>query len=216
MAFLKCNDCGKLCNGIQGIRGHRRNCPGRIHVSLNQFSDPHDPVVEPGIPVVGALKQQITLGTRLDVKGVEVVLRIYEAVHARRERLRDSLPIRLVSNSPARAPTYDDWYSLGRNLVRLELACERILQQAFVSRDEPWALYQLAIQTRDRWVLWRREEAQGAWKQRCVERVDADKPQTRIDFEDICADFGIPELEDDWNRVIEGLRWLIAHTRATL
>ena len=35
------------------------------------------------------------------------------------------------------------------------------------------------------------------------------------DLEDILTDFGIPELEADWNHVIEGLRWLTAHTRAT-
>jgi hypothetical protein len=219
MAFLKCDDCGKVCNGIQGIRGHRRACPGRKQVALNQVREPQEPVVEPGTPVVRAPNQQITLGSRLDAEGVEVVLRIYESLRALREQMRDSLPIRRLSDSIARAnywPTYSDWFSLGRDVVRLELASERIMQQARVSRNEPWTLHQLALTVRDRWVSWRREEAYAAWKQRSSQRNRADREPTAHDLDEIHADFGILKLEADWNRVIEGLRWLTSHTRATL
>ena len=51
-----------------------------------------------------------------------------------------------------------------------------------------------------------------AWPHRDGE----DKEPTGHDMEDILTDFGIPELEADWNHVIEGLRWLTAHSRATL
>ena len=64
-------------------------------------------------------------------------------------------------------------------------------------------------------VRFRREEAYGAWKQRSLQRGGADEEPTGNDLEDLLADFGIPELESDWNRVIEGLRWLTAHTRPT-
>ncbi|TSA01619.1 MAG: hypothetical protein D4R81_05905 [Nitrospiraceae bacterium] len=110
---------------------------------------------------------------------------------------------------------YEDWFDLGRDIVRLELASERILQQARVSRDEPWALYQLAIKSRDRWVLWRREEACRTCEQRSSQRASQDNEPTGNDLDEVLADFGISELEANWNRVIGGLRWLTAHTRAT-
>lgn len=219
VALLKCRGCGQECNGLQGIRGHLRSCPGRKPVALNQQYEPDDSVVQPGTRLVRAPNQQITLGSRLNADAVEMVLRIYEPVRASREQLRDSLPIRLSLDSVARAnnwPTYDDWFNLGRDVVHLELATEEILQRAFVSRDQPWALYQLAIQTRDRWVSWRREEAHRTRKQRNTEKADVDERSTGNELEDILTDFGIPELEANWNRVIEGLRWLTSHTKATL
>ncbi len=117
LAFLECNDCGKLCNGIQGIRGHRRTCPGRTHVSLNQVREAREPVVQPGISLVQAPNQQFSIGNRLDAKAVEVVLCTHESAQALRKQLRDSLPIRQSLDSVARVnklPTYDDWFDLGR------------------------------------------------------------------------------------------------------
>ncbi|NOT95339.1 MAG: hypothetical protein HOP00_03410 [Nitrospira sp.] len=216
---LKCEDCGKVCQGIQGIRGHRRACPGRNQVVRNQRREPQEPVVEPAQPLVHTPNQQIALGSRLSAEGVDVVLRIHEPVRALREQLRDSLPIRRLSDPIARAhnwPTYDDWFSLGRNVVCLELAVERIMQQAHVSRDDPWALHQLAITVRDQWVSWRREEAYRTWNQRSSQRHGEDDEARGNDLDEVLTDFGVPELEADWNRVIGGLRWLTAHTRATL
>jgi hypothetical protein len=105
---------------------------------------------------------------------------------------------------------------LGREVARIELALERILQQARVSRDEPWVLHQQAITLRDRWVSWRREEACRAWEQRSSEMDAGNDEPVGEDLKDVFADFGIPELADHWNRVIEGLKWLTVHTRATL
>ena len=221
MALLTCDDCGKLCSGIQGIRGHRRACPGRKEAVLNQVREPaFNQVDEPqDHPVVHGQNQQIGLGSRLDAEGVEVVLRIHESVRDRREHLRDSLPIRRLSDPIARAnhwPTFEGWYALGRDVAALELACERILQAARVSRDQPWALHQLAISIRDRWVTWRREEAYRTWKHRASHRGGAEEEPKGNDLDEVLADFGVPELEHDWNRVIGELRWLTAHTRPTL
>lgn len=216
---MACDDCGKLCNGIQGIRGHRRSCPGRHPAALNQAHEPQEPVVKPGQPLVHAPNQQITLGSRLNVEGVDVVLRLHEQLRALLDQLRDSLPIRRLSDSYDRAhnwPTYEDWFNLGRNIVRLKMAIERVIQQAFVSRDEPWTLHELAITVRDQWVSWRREEAYHAWNQRASQRHDEDDEPRGNDLDEVLTDYGIPELEADWNRVIGGLRWLTAHTRATL
>jgi hypothetical protein len=216
---MECEDCGKVCSGIQGIRGHRRGCPGLKQTALNQRGEPQEPVVEPGKPVVRASNQQIILGSRLDAEGVEVVLHIHEPLRALREQLRDSLPIRRSSDSYDRAhnwPSYEEWYSLARDVARLELQCERILQQARVSRDEPWVLHQLAISVRDQWVSWRREEAYRTWQQRSSQRAGRDDEPKENYLDEVLTDFGIPALESDWNRVIGGLRWLTAHTRPTL
>ena len=217
---MECEDCGKVCQGIQGLRGHKRGCPGREPADVNQVDEPQEPVVEPGKSLVGAPNQQITLGSRLNVEGVDVVLRLHEQLRALLDQLRESLPIRRLSDSnydrEHNMPTYENWFELGRNIVRLKMAIERVIQQANISRDAPWNLHQLAITVRDQWVSWRREEAYRTWKQRSSRRGGADEEPTGNALEDILADFGVPELENDWNRVIGGLRWLTAHTRATL
>ena len=216
---MECEDCGKVCQGIQGIRGHRRGCPGRKPVALNQGTEPGTPLVEPAKPLVHASNQQITLGSRLEIEGCQVVIRIHEPVRALRERLCESLPIREVMDGFARSkkwPTYEDWYSLARDVARIELATERMLQQARVSRDEPWTLHQLAITVRNRWVSWRREEAYRTWEKQSPQRSDGESELPEHDLDEFLTDFGIPELEAHWNHVIEGLRWLTAHTKATL
>ena len=216
---MECEDCGKVCQGIQGIRGHRRGCPGRKPVAVNRLREPQEPVVERGPPVVHVSNQQITLGSRLEIEGCQVVIRIHKPVRALREQLRESLPIRQSLDSVARSnkwPTYENWYDLGRDVARIELATERILQQARVSRDEPWALHQLAITIRNRWVSWRREEGYRTWKQRSPHRDGEDNKPVKDDLGEILGEFGIAELEADWSRIIHGLRWLTAHTKATL
>lgn len=218
---MECEDCGKVCKGIQGIRGHRRSCPGRKPGAFNQVRQPKKLLVEP----VGELDeprvradQQVTLGSRLEALAVEVVLHIYESVRALREKLGDSLPIREWMDSVGWTkgkPNYDDWLSLGKDVVRIELATERILQQARISRDEPWALYQLAISVKDRWILWRRNEAHEKFVKDAVGNNDENQEMMANEEEKIMREFGIPHLESDWNNVIEKLRWLTAHTRAT-
>ena len=81
---------------------------------------------------------------------------------------------------------------------------------------ESFALHQLAISVRDQWVSWRREEAYQAWKQRSSEKHSKDDEPRGNDLEDVLEEFGIPVLHDNWNKIVAGLRWLTAHTRATL
>lgn len=215
--LLECEDCGKVCNGIQGIRGHRRSCPGREQVVPNRLREPQEPVVE---PVVRAPNQQISLGSRLNVEGVNVMLLVHEQLRALLDQLRESLPIRRLSDSnydrERSWPTYQDWFELGRNVVRLKMAIERVIQQGHVSRHEPWILYQLAIKCRDQSVSWRRDEAVHTWKQRASEKQGEGNEPKVSDLEEVLLDFGVPQLEAEWDNVIRGLRWLTAHTRATL
>jgi hypothetical protein len=166
-----------------------------------------------------ASNQQIELGSRLTVEGVDVLLRLHERLRSLLDQLRESLPIRRCDDAYARAhnlPTHDQWFDLGRNIVRLKMAIERIVQLAHVSRDQPFILHQLGIKSRDQWVSWRREEAYQAWKQRSSEKYGEDDEPRGDDLEDVLEEFGIPELQNNWNQVVAGLRWLTSHTKATL
>lgn len=149
---------------------------------------------------------------------MQVVLRTYEPVRELREEVRESLPVRQVLDSIARShkwPTYEDWLQLGRDTARIELSLERIRQQAQVSREEPWALHQLAISVRDRWLSWRRDEAYRAWcKAESQNSADSNSPPSSL--EAVYSEFGIDDLQAEWNTIIDGLRWLTAHTKATM
>lgn len=216
---LDCPACGRTCQGQQGLRGHQRGCPGRKQVVPNQSREPEDPVVEPAEPLDRHSNQQVTCGSRLSIEGVEKVLRVHDPVRALLKQLCDTLIIRQVFDAEARAnkrPTYENWLNLARDVARLELAIERILQQASVTRDETWTLYQLAMKTRDQWVLWRCEEAHSTWEYRADQNEVGVRESFGNDLDDVLIDFGISQLEANWNIVIEGLRWLTAHTRATL
>lgn len=185
---------------------------------MNQERELGNPLVEPQEPLVPPSNQPVLPGSRLDTQGVETALRIYEAVRAMREDVLDSLPIRELLNSADHTnnpPTFADWYQLGRDVVSLERAIERIVQQAHVSRDEPWALLQLALTIRTRWLAWRREDAHCAWrKQFPQEDTEANVVKGKT-LEEVWSDFGLPNLQAEWNDIIERLRWLTAHTKAT-
>ena len=219
---LKCEDCGKVCQGIQGIRGHRRACPGRTQVVRNQIGEPQKPVVQPGKPVVRAPNQQVTVpepGSRLNADAVDIVLCLHEELQAQRLDLVHELPIRRLMATgpqPEGSPDYEDWYELAKDVVHLEQATDRIVTQARITRDDPWELHKLALTIRERWVSWRRAEVYTAWKQRSPRKDGAEEQPTRNELEDIRTDFGIPELEASWNHVIERFRWLTSHTKATL
>lgn len=219
---MACEDCGKVCQGIQGIRGHRRACPGRKQVVLNQLREPQKPLVEPGQTVVRAPNQQLTApetGSRLNADAVDVVLCLHEQLQALRLDLVHDLPIRRLmatGSQPEGSPYYEDWYELARDVVHLEQATDRIVTQARVTRDDPWTLHKLALSTRERSVSWRRAEAYCAWQQRSSQRNGQDDEPRGNDLDEILMDFGIPDLEASWARVIERFRWLTSHAKATL
>lgn len=93
-------------------------------------------------------------------------------------------------------------------MLHLEQVTDRIVTQARVTRDEPWALHKLALSVREGWVSWRRNEAFRSWEKT--------SEGTEEELNDIMAQFGVPELEASWKRVIERFRWLTSHTKATL
>jgi hypothetical protein len=135
------------------------------------------------------------------------------------EQLVESLHVRLLFDSVARQngwPTYEDWYGVARQVAQLKLAIDRILQQAHVSRDEPYTLYQLAIKLRNTWVSWRREEAYQTYEK---DKADADRAKKELPADHLSEtlqNFGVAELGESWNEVISGLRWLTANTKSTL
>ncbi|HXF92465.1 MAG TPA: hypothetical protein VNK46_06890 [Nitrospiraceae bacterium] len=149
-------------------------------------------------------------GSRLDHEAVETVLRVSETLRSLQQDLVESLPIRRLFDPVAvqrRQPSYAEWYDLAQDLVTIERALDRIITQARVSREEPWELYKLALTVNDRWVSWRRAEARSYWQREGEALGQA--------LEEVLAEFGVPDLEHRLTRVIEGLRWLTSHTRAT-
>jgi hypothetical protein len=207
---MVCQDCGKTCNGIQGIRGHRRSCPGRkSHYSV---SGPGSELVEPGkSDEVVRAAERVMLGSRLGQRGVEVIMQLIEGIDIQLTDLAEQLDIRKVMDSVARErkwTTYDKWERLTLDVYQLKSSLEEIVRQAYVSRDEPLELYQLAISIKKRWVYWRREEAYRSWQKQPEE--------AQQDFDVVLEHFGVPELEASWSRIIDGLRWLTSHTKATL
>jgi hypothetical protein len=212
---MACEGCGKICRGLQGIRGHQRSCPGRKK-DYSMSEQPGSNVVEPQeesgrIEVDRGAEQVILMGSRLDQQAAEKTMELHQETDAQLYNVLEQLDVRRLMDGVARErkwPTYDDWYELGNDVYRLKLSLETIVTQARVSRDEPWALYKLALTIRERWVRWRREEAERCWQKQIGE--------SQQDFEDVLRDFGVPDLEVAWSRIIEGLRWLTSHTKATL
>jgi hypothetical protein len=212
---MKCEDCGKVCNGIQGIRGHRRGCPGKKGNTMSEPGSEGRELVKPdkqsGDEEVVRAAERVILGSRLDQRAVEMLLRLIEEVaeqetisieHAFVGKLRDPIA------RERKWPTFDDWYGLVTDVQRLRSSLEHIVRQAHVSRDQAWELYQLALTIKERWVSWRRAEAQRFWQKQ--------PEDSQQDFKEVLDDFGVPELEASWSRIIEGLRWLTSHTKATL
>ena len=201
---MKCEDCGRVCSGIQGIRGHRRSCPGLKRD--DSMSEPGSELVEPGKKssdeeVVRAAAEQVILGSRLDQRAVETVLRLVEEAQMQLDSIDEGLPIERLRDPVSRErkwPTFDDWYALRKDVQHLTSSLEHIVTQAYVSRDQAWKLYQLALTIRKRWVSWRRAEAQRFWEK---------QPDECPELEDVYEVFGIWELEASWSRIIDGLRW---------
>jgi hypothetical protein len=180
------------------------------------MSEPGLELVKPGSEpgseeVVPRVAEQVIMGSRLDRHAVEVTIQTHERIDTHLNDIRSQLEIEKLRDPISRQhkwPTHDDWYTLAKDVCRLKLSVEKIITQARVSRDEPWELYQLALSIRERWVRWRREEAHRTWEEQSEE--------SKKEFDDVLLDFGVPELEESWSRIIAGLRWLTSHTKATL
>jgi hypothetical protein len=179
------------------------------------MSEPGSEVVEPGNETgsmeVVRVAEQIIKGTRLDQQAAERAVQIHEWLAAMLNNIVGDLPIRNLMDSVARErkwPTFDEWRMLAVDVCHLKRSMEEIITEAYVSRDEPWELYKLALTIKDRWVSWRRAEAYRAWQKQDNE--------SQLKFEDVLDEFGVPELEASWSQIIDGLRWLTSHTKATL
>lgn len=225
--MARCNFCGATFGSRQGVRAHLKGCAAyqaREAVNQPESNRPQSTASIGNLPIRQSSEpkamtprgrgQQITMsdhGSRLREDEVDTVLCLHEELRALRRDLVEALLIRrLLASAPKReeAPEYQDWYELARDVLHLEQATDRIVTQARVTRDEPWSLHKLALSGRERWVSWRREEAFHLWQ-----KIDEGTEQ---ELDEIMVEFGVPELEASWTRVIERFRWLTSHTKATL
>ncbi len=225
--MARCNFCGATFGSRQGVRAHLKGCAAyqaRNSVNQSKGNGPQGtpsigklPSREPSEPKAMPPKysgQQITVpesGSRLSADAVDMVLCLHEELQVLRQNAVNALPIRRLMATaprPEGSPDFIDWYELAKDVLHLEQATDRIVTQARVTRHDPWTLHKRALSARERWVLWRRKEAYYSWQK--------DREATGEDLEDRLANFGVPELEASWTRVIERFRWLTAHTRATL
>jgi hypothetical protein len=178
-------------------------------------AEPGSTLVQPGDnqqpSEVVSKAEEIRIGSRLDQQGAEVAMKIHTDLSAMEQDIIEDLPVRRLFDSIAHEkgwPTLEDWGRLAGDVRFLKRSIEQIVTQARISRDEPWELYKLALSIKERWVSWRRDEAYRTWEKEPEER--------RGEFEDKLVQFGVPELEACWDRIIDGLRWLTSHTKATL
>ena len=234
-----CYFCKTSFISRQAVRAHLKACPAyQAHLAANVPDGVPRGNGPQGTPPIGNLPSrqssepkarvskssdhQITIpehGSRLKEDEVETVLCLHEALRGQRQRLVDTLPIRRLMATVRQwegSPSYEDWYELAKEVLHLELATDRIVTRARVSRDEPWSLHKLALSVRERWLSWRREEASRMYEQ---ELKAAERARTKLEpdrLDEILADFKVPELEASWSRILDWLRWLTTHTKARL
>lgn len=223
--MARCNFCGATFGSPQGVRAHLKGCSAyhaqdgakpRDKTALGNASLGTLPSRQNGLPEASLARengQQIHAtdpGSRLKEDAVETVLALHEDLREMRQDVVESLLIRRLlatAPKPEGAPEYGDWYELAKDVLHLEQVTDRIVTQARVTRLEPWALHKLALSVRERWVSWRRAEAFRSWEKK--------NEGTEKDLDDSLVQFGVPQLEASWNRVIERFRWLTSHTKAT-
>ncbi len=230
-----CHFCDTTFSNRQAVRAHLKGCPGyQARKTANQPEGKGNQVTraigklssrqsrEPKARVSKLRDQQIMfpdVGSRLKEEEVETVLCLYEELRVQRQKIIESLPIRRLLATAQQwdsSPSYEDWYGLAKEILHLEQGTDCIVTQARISRDEPWTLHKLALSIRERWVFWRREEALRMYEseQKAAKRAGKHLKPDRLD--EIIADFRVLELEASWGRIIDGLRWLTIHTKATL
>jgi len=75
-----------------------------------------------------------------------------------------------------------------------------------VARHERWALYELANGYQRSMSLMTRTEAHRAWG-KTGKGSRGDGRRTLLDLEDVLVGFGVPDLQQQLSRVVDGLRW---------
>lgn len=210
--MVKCQYCSREFKNLQARRGHYRSCPnkpGKAEVSRLKRQQPGiGSANEPGsagsdqggiyLPTRSTLTPNYLLG-KIDAHGLLAILR---------KRCQRRLPYyKLLDSCAARdEPTFMDWCRVTIDLLKCEEEVGELVQRASVTRDRVWRVYLCVIDVRDRWIPWAQSEVMKIWKQK-------EKKDAAMTWEDVAEEYGLPELKDDFIRLIDLLRRLTAMTR---
>ena len=198
---------------LQAVRGHLRACPKKPRAG--RVAEPRLRRQEPGVSSAsepgsaGSDQAEISLPTRSTLTS-NYLLRMIEA-HDLLAILRKRCQARLWyyklhdSSSVHDRPTFYDWCQVTINLLRCEREIGELVPRASVSRDRVWAVYQQVIDVQDRWIPWAELEVWHIWSKR-----EKGSTMTR---EEQAVEYGLPELMDQFTRLMDLLRRLTAMTR---
>ena len=211
--MLACKYCHRDFRNLQARRGHLRACPRKPRAGLSAESplNRQEPgigsAVEPGS--AGSDQAEMSLPTRSTLTS-NYLLRMIEAsdlLAILRKRCQARLwyyKLRDGTSTHDR-PTFYDWCQVTTDLLRCERDIGELVPRASVSRDCVWAVYQQVIDVRDRWIPWAEWEVEQIWSKR-----EKGSTMTR---EEQAVEYGLPELMDQFTRLLDLLRRLTALTR---
>ena len=212
--MLQCKFCPRLFENLQARRGHYRSCPSKprpeqvAQSRLNRQEPGIGSAIEPGS--AGSDQGEIYLPTRstLAPSYLMAMIEVHDLLDILRKRCQRRLPYyKLFANTVAQdEPTFLDWCHVTTDLLQCAQNVAELVQRASVRRDRVWAVYQRVIDIRERWVPWAVREVTHIWRKK-------EKRDAAMTWEDVAEDYGLPELKDQFIRLINLLRRLTAMTR---
>ena len=212
--MLKCKYCPREFKNPQARRGHYRTCPMKPRSELTAGSrlSQHEPgigsAVEPGS--AGSDQAEIYAPTRstLAPNYLTGMIKAHDLLATLRKRCHERLPYYKLVDSCAvqNGPRFLDWRQVTIDLLRCEREVGELVQCASVGRDRVWAVYLRVIDVQERCIPWAEREVGQIWRQK-------EKKDAAMSWEDVAEEYGLPELKDQFIRLIDLLRWLTATTR---
>jgi hypothetical protein len=212
--MLKCKYCPRKFDNPQARRGHYRACPMKPRAGLT--AEPRLNRQEPGIGSAvepgsaGSDQAEICAPTRSTLTSHYLLgmITAHDLLARLRMRVQERLPYYKLCDyrHVQDEPTFLDWRQVTIDLRQCEREVGELVQRASVGRDRVWAVYLRVINVQDRWIKWAKREVLNIWKK--LEKRDAD-----MTWEDVAQEYGLPELMDQFTRLIALLRQLTALTR---
>lgn len=209
-----CKYCHRDFINLQAVRGHLRACPRKSHAE--PVGEPRLRRQEPGIGSAskpgsaGSDQSEICSPTRSTLTSNYLLgmIEAHDLLAVLRKRCHERLPYyNLVYSCAVQdRPTFLDWCQVTTDLLHCEQELGMLVQRASVSRDRVWAVYQRVIDVRERWIPWAEREAEQIWRMR-------EKKDAAMTMDDVAVEYGLPELKDQFTRLIDLLRRLTALTR---
>jgi hypothetical protein len=211
--MLKCKYCPREFKNPQARRGHYRACPmkprpGLVAERLNRQEPGIGSVVEPGSD--GSDLAEIYAPTRSTLTSHYLfgMIDAHDWLATLRKRCQERLPFYKLFDSCAvqDGPTFLDWRQVTIDLLQCEREVGELVQCASVGRDRVWVVYLLVIDVQQRWVRWAEKEVGQIWRQK-------EKKDAAMTWENVAEEYGLPVLKDQFTRLIDLLRRLVATTR---